>query len=52
MTGKTIYSAQKTFIAEEKLNELLDSGLIKILQKGGTKGELIKDWRPITRSTS
>jgi hypothetical protein len=30
------------------LNEFLESGIIKILQKGGTKGELIKDWRPIT----
>ena len=48
MIGQTICYAQKTFIAEEKLNEFLDSGLIKILQKGGTKGELLKDWRPIT----
>ena len=48
MIGKTIYYAQRTFIENEKLNEFLDSGLIKILQKGGTKGELIKDWRPIT----
>ena len=48
MIGKTIYYAQKTFIEKEKLNEFLESGIIKILQKGGTKGELIKDWRPIT----
>ena len=48
MIGKTIYYAQRTFIENEKLNEFLDSGLIKILQKGGTNGELIKDWRPIT----
>ena len=45
MIGKTIYYAQRTFIENEKLNEFLDSGLIKILQKGGTKGELIKDWK-------
>ena len=47
MIGQTILYAQKTFIAEENLNEFLDSGLIKILQKGGTKGKLIKDWRTI-----
>jgi hypothetical protein len=44
MIGQTICYAPK----EEKQNEFLDSGLIKILQKGGTKGELLKDWRPIT----
>ena len=48
MIGKTIYYAQKTFIENEKLNEFLESGIIKVLQKGGTNGELVKDWRPIT----
>ena len=33
MIGKTIYYAQKTFIEKEKLNEFLESGIIKILQK-------------------
>jgi hypothetical protein len=48
LLGQTIQYAQKSFIEKEKLNEFLDTGLIKVLQKGGTKGELIKDWRPIT----
>ena len=48
MIGPTIYHVQKIFIGKEKLNEFLDTGLIKVLKKGGTKGELIKDWRPIT----
>jgi hypothetical protein len=48
MIGKTIYYAQKNFIEKERLNKFLESGIIKILQKGGTKGELIKDWRPNT----
>ena len=47
MIGPTIYHAQKIFIDKEQLNEFLDTGLIKVLKKGGTKGELIKDWRPI-----
>ena len=46
--GQTIQYAQRTFIDKEKLNDYLECGLIKVLQKGGTKGELIKDWRPIT----
>ena len=48
MLGQTIQYAQKTFIAKKKLIKFLDRGLIKILQKGRTKGEMIKDWRPIT----
>ena len=48
MIGPTIYHAQKIFIDKEQLNEFLDTGLIKVLKKCGTKGELIKDWRPIT----
>ena len=48
MIGPTIYHAQKIFIDKEQLNEFLDTCLIKVLKKGGTKGELIKDWRPIT----
>ena len=43
MIGPTIYNAQKIFISEEKLNNFLETGLIKLLKKGGTKGELIKD---------
>ena len=42
MLGQTIQHAQKTFIAKDNLNELWDSELIKIPQKGGTKGELSK----------
>jgi hypothetical protein len=38
MIGKTIYYAQKTLIKKEKLNEFLESGIIKILQKGETNG--------------
>ena len=37
MLGQTIQFAQKTYIENEKLNKFLYSGLIKILQKGGTK---------------
>ena len=48
LIGPTIYHAQKIFIGEEKLNNFLETGLIKLLKKGGTKGEIIKDWRPIT----
>ena len=31
MIGKTIYYAQKTFIEKEKLNEFLESGIIKLI---------------------
>ena len=48
MIGPTIYQYQKIFMQKEKLNGFLDTRLSKVLNKGGTKGKLLKDWRPIT----
>ena len=33
---------------EQKLNVFLERGIIIVLMKGGTKGEELKSWRPIT----
>ena len=48
MIGKTINDATQIFIREEELNVFLERGIIKVLMKGGTKGEELKNWRPIT----
>ena len=48
MIGKTINDATQIFIKEQKLNVFLERGIIKVLRKGGTTGEEIKNWRPIT----
>ena len=42
LIGPTIHHAQKTFIQNEELNEFLDTGLFKVLKKGGTKMNLSK----------
>ena len=48
MIGKTINDATQIFIKEQKLNIFLERGIIKVLRKGETKGEELKNWRPIT----
>ena len=48
LIGKTITNASTIFIEKEKLNSFMDRGLIKVIQKGDTTGEDLKNWRPIT----
>jgi hypothetical protein len=46
--GTTITQATEIYIEREKLNSFMDRGLIKVIQKGDTTGEELKNWRPIT----
>jgi hypothetical protein len=46
--GTTITQATEIYVAREKLNSFMDRGLIKVIQKGDTTGEELKNWRPIT----
>merc|ERR1712074_303721 len=46
--GKTIALASEIYVSREKLNSFMDRGLIKVIKKGGTDGEELKNWRPIT----
>ena len=48
LIGRTITYASTIFIEREKLNSFMDRGLIKVIQKGDTTGEELKNWRPIT----
>ena len=48
MIGKSINDATQIFIKDQKLNVFLERGIIKVLMKGGTKGEELENWRPIT----
>ena len=48
MIGTTIADAAAIFVDKEKLNNFLDRGLIKVIQKGDTTGETLNNWRPIT----
>ena len=48
MMGKMINDATQIFIKDQKLNLFLERGIIKVLMRGGTKGEELKTWRPIT----
>ena len=48
MIGKTINDATQIFIKEQKLNVFLEIGIIRVLMKGETKGEKLKNWRSIT----
>ena len=48
MIGKTINDAMQILIKEQKLKVFLERGIIKVLMKGGTEGEELKNWRPIT----
>ena len=42
MIGKTINDATQIFIKNQELNVFLERGIIKVLMKGGTKGEELK----------
>jgi hypothetical protein len=46
--GTTITQATEIYVEREKLNSFMDIGLIKVIQKGDTTGEELKNWRPIT----
>ena len=46
--GNTITTALNIFVEREELDSFLDSGIIKVIRKGGTSGEHFKNWRPIT----
>ena len=46
--GTTITQATEIYVEREKLNSFMDRGLIKVIQKGDTTGEELKNWRPIT----
>ena len=46
--GKTITDAINIFVEREELDSFLDTGIIKVIRKGGTSGEEFKNWRPIT----
>ena len=48
LIGKTITQATEIFVEKQKLNSFMDRGLIKVIQKGDTTGEDLKNWRPIT----
>ena len=46
--GTTITLASEIYVGREKLNTFMERGLIKVIKKGGTTGEELKNWRPIT----
>ena len=46
--GTTITQATEIYVEREKLNSFMDRGLIKVIQKGDTTGEELKNWHPIT----
>ena len=46
--GTTITQATEIYVEREKLNSFMDRGLIKVIQKGDTIGEELKNCRPIT----
>ena len=48
MLGKTITQATAIFVKKQKMSSFMDRGLIKVIQKGDTTGEELKNWRPIT----
>ena len=48
LIGRTITLATAIFVEKEKLNSFMDRGLIKVIQKGDTTGEELKNWRLIT----
>ena len=48
LIGRTITLSTAIFVEKEKLNSFMDRGLIKVIQKGDTTGEELKNWRPIT----
>ena len=41
--GKTIALASEIYVSREKLNTFMDRGLIKVIKKGGTDGEEMKN---------
>ena len=43
-----ITQSTEIYIECEKLNSFMDRGLIKVIKKGDTTGEELKNWRPIT----
>ena len=45
---KIIADATEIFVEKKKMNSFMDRGLIKVIQKGDTEGNELKNWRPIT----
>ena len=48
MLGKTTQVSKQIFWKNQNLYILLERGIINVLRKGGTTGEELKNWSPIT----